>query len=317
MLADLNRLKVFFHIYQHKSVVRAAERLNLTQPAISQQLQKLEGELKVQLFTRLHKRLVPTATADRLYRLVEPFIVQLEEELPYLRQPYERPCGLLRIGAPREFGKVYLPRFCSSFRRSYPEVNFELKFSESVPLLEMMKEGLLDFALVDIYFDRRDMGGFSDIFSSDPLLTERLLLACSRDYYDTHIRGDHSLANLVGKDYINDEDDLAILRFWFRNHFGKVPESLNIVMTLDNHEALLSGIKLGMGLGIATGHLVWEEMRKGEVVPITTAKQTMVNTISLVQLQDKVPTMTEKVFRDFILAEVQKKEIQERFRSVE
>lgn len=317
MLPDLNRLKVFFHIYQLNSVVGAAERLNLTQPAVSQQLQKLENELKAQLFTRLHKKLVPTTIADRLFQLVEPFMKQLEEELPYIRQPYERPCGLLRIGAPREFGKEYLPRFCSSFRRKYPDVSFEVRFNESVPLLNLMKEGKLDFALVDIYFERSDMSGFSDIFSSDPLLNERVLLACSRDYYDSRIAGDHSFKNLVDQEFITDEDDLAILNSWFRNHFDKAPDGLNIVMTLDNHEALLSGIKLGMGLGIATGHLIWEEIKKGEVVPVTTERETMVNAISLVQLQDKVPTMTEKVFRDFILTEVKKKEIRERFRALE
>ncbi len=260
---------------------------------------------------------MPTSAADRLHQLVGPFITQLEHELPYIRQPYESPCGLLRIGAPREFGKEYLPRFCDSFRRQYPDVHFEIKFKESVPLLNQIKEGGLDFALVDVYFDRRDMTGFADIFSSDPLLTERMLLVCSREYYESQIKGDHSLVNLIDKDFITDEDDPVILNFWFRNHFGKIPDKLNIVMNVDSHEALLSGLKLGMGLGIATGHLIWEEIQRGDVIPITTAQQTMVNWISLVQLQDKIPTMTEKAFRDFLLKEVQKQEIQERFRSVE
>jgi len=316
MLPDLNRLKVFFHIYRLNSIVRTASFLNLTQPAVSQQLQKLEAELRIQLFTRLHKKLVPTSAADRLFQLIEPFLVHIENELPYIRQPHERPCGLLRIGAPREFGKEYLPRFCDSFRRQYPDVKFEIKFKESVPLLNLIKEGQLDYALIDVYFDRRDMTGFSDMFSSDPLLTERMLLVCSREYYDAEIQGDHSLENLVDKEFVTDEDDPAILNFWFRNHFKTVPEKLNIVMNLDSHEALLSGLKLGMGLGIATGHLIWEEIQRGEVVPITTDQQTMVNWISLVQLQDKVPTLTEKTFRDFLLKEVQKKDIQERFSSV-
>jgi DNA-binding transcriptional LysR family regulator len=88
-------------------------------------------------------------------------------------------------------------------------------------------------------------------------------------------------------------------------------------MTLDSHEALLSGLKLGMGLGIATAHLIWDEIQSGELVPITTARKNLVNMISLVQLQDKVPTLTEKTFRDFMLAEVQKDDIRERFRSLD
>jgi DNA-binding transcriptional LysR family regulator len=315
MLPDFNRLRVFYFIYSLHSVVAAANHLKLTQPAVSQQLQKLESELKVQLFTRLHKKLVPTLSGERLFQLVEPFINRLQSELPYLRQPYERPAGLLRIGAPREFGKEYLPRFCQAFRKRYPDVSFQLKFKEAMPLLTMIREGALDYALADVYFNQGEIAGFSDIFSIDPLLTERMLLVCSRDYYAEHIHGDHSLKNLRDKDFITDEDDPSILTLWFKHHFDKTPDHFNIVMTLDSHEALLSGIKLGMGLGIATGHLIWEEIKRGEVVPITTPRSTMINMISLVQLQDKIPTLTEKVFRDFMLNEVQKDAIQERFRS--
>jgi DNA-binding transcriptional LysR family regulator len=182
MLPDLNRLKVFYHIYTLNSIVSAANQLHLTQPAVSQQLQKLEAELKVQLFTRLHKKLVPTLSGERLFQLVEPFILKLHNDLPYIRQPYERPSGLLRIGAPREFGKEYLPRFCEAFRQLHPDVIFQLKFKESMPLLTMIKEGVLDYALVDVYYKQGEMPGFTDVFSIDPLLTERMLLVCSRRF---------------------------------------------------------------------------------------------------------------------------------------
>ncbi len=315
MLPDLNRLKVFHHVYRLNSVVRAAEKLHLTQPAVSQQIRKLEAELKIQLFTRLHKKLVPTRAGERLFQLVAPFIDRLTVEIPQLRRPNETPAGMLRIGAPREFGKEYLPRFCLQFRQKYPAVTFELKFKEALPLLTLIKEGELDYALADVYFNQGEIAGFAGLFSIDPLLTERMLLTCSREYYAEHIRGDHSLGNLLKQDFITDEDDPSILALWFRHHFDKMPDNLHIVMTQDSHEALLSGLKLGMGVGIATAHLIWDEIRSGEVIPITTARDAMVNMISLVQLQDKVPTLTEKVFRDFLLREVQQPEIQERFRS--
>ncbi len=133
MLPDFNRLKVFYHIYKLNSIVAAANQLHLSQPAVSQQLQKLEAELKFPLFIRLHKKLVPTAAGERLFKLVEPFVDKLQDEIPHIRQPLDQPSGLLRIGAPREFGKEYLPTFCSSFREQYPDVTFNLNFEESAP----------------------------------------------------------------------------------------------------------------------------------------------------------------------------------------
>lgn len=317
MLPDLNRLKVFYYIYIENSIVRAANRLHLTQPAVSQQLQKLERELKVQLFSRLHKKLVPTLAADQLFAFVEPFISNLKNELLCLRQPYEHPAGLLRIGAPREFGKEHLPRFCASFRKQYPDVTFHLKFEEPTPLLTMIKEGILDYALVDVYFKKKENSHFSKLFSIDPLLTERMLLVCSRDYYEREIRGDHSLKNLIGKDFITDEDDPSTLEVWFNHHFRKGADNLNTVLTIDNHQALVSSLKLGMGLGVAAAHLIWNEIRRKELIPVTTEQGYLVNMISLVQLQDKRPTLTEKTFRDFLLAEVRKEEVLKKFRAVE
>jgi len=317
MLPDLNRLKVFYFIFKLNSIVATADKLHLSQPAISQQLQKLEGELKIQLFTRLHKKLVPTAAGERLFKLVEPFIDKLREEIPHISQPANRPSGLLRIGAPREFGKEYLPKFCSSFRERYPAVTFNLKFEEAAPLLSMIRNGDLDYALVDVFSSHGEFRDHSNILSIDPLIREELILVCSKKYYRQNIDGNHSFMQLIKKDFITDEEEHTILLQWFKHHFHRTPENLNIVMTLDSHEALVSGIKLGMGLGIASAHLVWDDVQQGNVIPITTAKENMVNMISLVQLQDKVPTLTEKVFREFMLTGMQKTEIQKRFQYID
>ena len=143
MLPDFNRLKVFYYIYSQNSIVAAARSLHLTQPAVSQQLQKLETEIQATLFIRLHKKLIPTEAAKRLFALVQPFMDSLQEGMNDIRQPLDRPAGLLRIGAPREFGKEYLPPLSNSFRRAYPEVRFTFRFDENAPLLDMLKRGIL------------------------------------------------------------------------------------------------------------------------------------------------------------------------------
>lgn len=316
MLPDLNRLKVFYHVYRISSVVGAARHLNISQPAVSQQLHKLEIELKIPLFTRLHKKLVPTAAGERLFSLAAPMLEGLEKGLPFIRQPLDTPSGLLRIGSPREFGKYYLPRICADFRKLYPDVNFAFQLKEAVPLLTQVREGSLDFALIDVYYDKRELAGFQDIFSFDPLLREEMVLVCTKEYYQQRIAGNHSIEHLASQDFITDEDDPSIIDLWFRHHFDKVPENLNIVMRFDNHEALLSSLILSQGVGVATAHLIWDELSSGELIPLTTGKSNMVSMISLVQLQDKIPTLTEKTFRNFLLKAIKQKDVQERFQRI-
>ena len=306
MQIDLNRLRVFFTVFTRESVSEAARQLSLSQPAVSQHLQKLEKELGVQLFTRIHKKLLPTAAAIQLHQIVEPFLATLPEALAQLKLPSDVPSCQLRLGAPYEFGQAYLPDICHGFRQQYPDVRFRIKLGESLSLLKSLREGELDFAVIDLllaslhFIDQR-----TEMYSMDALIEEELAMICSRDYYDREIRGDHSCDNLITKEFISDEHDDSFLRHWFAYHFGTVARQPNIVVMVESHQANLRCVKLGMGLTITSSHMVWKEIAEGSMVPINTAKPNAINTISLVQLQDKIPTVTEKTFHRYIRKHMQ------------
>ena len=316
MLLDVNRLKFFYYIYSQNSIVAAARSLHLTPPAVSQQLQKLEAEIQATLFVRLHKKLVPTEAAKRLFALVQPFMDSLQEEIENVRLPLDRPAGLLRIGAPREFGKEYLPPLSNSFRQKYPEVRFSFWFDETAPLLDMLKNGDLDFVLVDVLTPKSPFLDTPHMFNIAPLINEELILACSQSYYQKEIRGDHSFASLSTKEYISDEDELMILNYWYRHHFKKAVTKLNVIMSTNSHESLISGIRLGMGLGMTSVHFVYEELINGTIISIDTAKKNVKCWISLVQLQDKVPTLAEKIFITHLKCGMQDAEILKRFAKI-
>lgn len=313
MQHDLNRLKIFYHVYAQNSVVGAAKVLNLSQPAVSQHLQKLEKELKVQLFTRVHKKLVPTAAGHKLYQMVEPFLRELPDLLQALRYPANAPYGLVRIGAPYEFGKEYLPGICHAFRTLYPEVRFNIRLGEPFPMVDLLKEGVIDFAVIDLVLATVQLLGKGDFYSIDSLIDEELALICSREYYERKIRGDHSFENLIEKEYISDEHDNMFLMHWFSHHFQKPVTTPNVVITVESHQANLSCVKLGMGLTVTSSHMVWEEIKAGSIVPITTGTKNAINTISLMQLQDKVPTITEKTFHAHIKASMKQDSILKKF----
>ncbi len=311
---NLNRIEIFYQVYSRNSVSEAAKELNLSQPAVSQHLQKLEKELRVPLFTRMHKKLVPTAAGRQLYAAVEPFLTSLPEVLQALRYQADTPHGKVRIGAPYEFGQAYLPDVCQAFRTSYPEVRFAIRLGEPLPLLRLLKEGDIDFAVIDMVQDTvRQMGSSGDFYSIDSLIDEELAMICSRDYYNREIAGDHSYANLIGKDYISDERDDMFLKHWFFHHFGKTGVQPDVVLTVESHQANLRCVKLGMGLTVTSSHMVWKEIAAGSIIPITTDTPNAINTMSLVQLQDKVPPVAEKLFGQHIRAHMRDETMLRRF----
>ncbi|MCK5096504.1 MAG: LysR family transcriptional regulator [Desulfobacteraceae bacterium] len=296
MLPDFNRLKIFYYIFSLKSVVGAANELNITSSAISQNLSKLEYELKVLLFTRLHKKLVPTLAGEELFSIVEPFIIDLEQGIKRIKQAKQKPTGLLKIGSPIEFGKSYFPRTIAKFREIYPEVIFSLKLGDPSEILPMISSGELDFGLVDAFLTKDQIFGDFGIYSIEPLIEEKVILACSKEYYDREINGDHSFKNLAAKEFISYQKSSLTLKNWFKHHFNKFSINLNRVMTVDSHQAVITGIKNNIGLGVIAFHIVQKDIKKKKIVPIKMPSQDVINKISLVLLQDKIPTLTEKAF---------------------
>ncbi len=304
MLPDFNRLKIFYYIYAKGSIVGAAAKLNITQSAISQHLQKLEQEIKTQLFTRQHKRLIPTSAGTKLFSIVEPFIEQLFLGLDAIQLERVVPSGRLRIGAPMEFGKTYFPKLFAEFRKKYPDVSFMLKLGDAEFILSLLNRGELDFGFVDLFLAQHPGSKTAGIYSFDPLLEEEIILACSSTYYQNRINGNHSFDHLIKQDFVAYRPKTSTLRSWFKHHFDKTAVKIQPVMMVDSVQAILSGIKHHMGLGLTISHFVQQELKKGVIIPITTEKEPVINKISLVQLQDKVPSLTEKTFQAFLKEQI-------------
>ncbi len=301
MLQNLDRLKVFYNVFTLESIVAAANILHVSQSAVSQTIQKLEREIHTPLFTRLHKQLVPTAAGERLYQIVEPFMADLDMYLKDLKVAKDTPSGELRIGAPPEFGKAYLPSIIAAFRELYPAVTFTLTFGTPETLLPLLRKGQLDFALADAFLTRNTHIGNLKIFHFTPIIEEEIILACSRQYYEHSINNDLSCTSLSKQYFISYNKDLETIRQWFRHHFSRTNIHVHDVLTVDSHEAVISAIKHGIGMGIVASHLIKNELCTKQIIHIQASPSEIINCISLVHLQDKVPTLTEKIFEKFLV----------------
>ena len=304
MLPDFNRLKVFYFVFLLRSVARAARELNITSSAVSQSLNKLEAELNVPLFTRLHKKLVPTLAGEHLFDIVEPFVKGLLEGIRQIQQARQIPSGMIRIGSPIEFGKSYFPGLMAAFRRTYPEVVFTMKLGDPSEIFPMIRSGELDFGMVDVFLTRDQIQEDFGIYSIEPLIDEEVVMACSKGYYDREIKGNHSFENLVTKAFISYQKSSLTLRNWFKHHFNRFSLDLNRVLTVDSHQAVITGIKNQLGMGVIASHIVQRDIKRGRIIPIKTGKKDVINKISLVQLQDKVPSLTEKTFVNYLKTDI-------------
>lgn len=100
---NLNLLKTFCTFLESENMLEAARRMNLTQPAISQQLKMLEDELGEQLFIIKGKKKVATATGERLYRDFKPKIQQLVEKWREVKKGRSPQDIEIRFGGRKDF----------------------------------------------------------------------------------------------------------------------------------------------------------------------------------------------------------------------
>lgn len=303
MLPDFNRLKVFYHIFNEQSSTGASKVLHISQSGVSQHLKKLEEELQLSLFTRVNRSLVPTAAGHKLYLIVQHFMTQLEEGVQQLSASTEKPSGLLRLGAPSEFGSTHLPTIFASFNRKYRDVSFHLELGDPSTLFTMISAGKLDFAYIDILPFFIDTPGGPTAYSIEPIVKEEFVLACSKEYFEEQVGG-AGYDDLIRLKYIGYKRDIALFHSWFELHFGTAPSSLNLVLVADDAGVIISSLEEGMGLGIIVSHLISQQVNQGLLIPLRPTTNELHNTIACVRFKERRETITERIFQEHLRTEL-------------
>ena len=127
---DWDKLKIFHTVAEASSFTKASTILNLSQSAISRQIQALEGDLKVQLFERHARGLVLTENGEYLYKTAHEVISKLKEVETSLGDKKNKPTGKITITTVRSFGTHWLTPRIKDFMQLHPEMEVELIFDD-------------------------------------------------------------------------------------------------------------------------------------------------------------------------------------------
>src|SRR5712691_12910879 len=139
MLMDTRQLAAFCAVVERKSFSQAAERLGVTQPAVSLQIRSLEKRLGQQLLDRSGRRVEPTEAGLKLYRGAQRLLA-LEEQLVEELAGDEpgAPRGRLEIGASTGPGGSVLPLLLCEFQRLHPDVTIALSVFDTQTVVDLV-----------------------------------------------------------------------------------------------------------------------------------------------------------------------------------
>ena len=125
-MIDWDKLRVFHAAAEAGSFTHAGETLNLSQSAVSRQIQSLEESLGVPLFHRHARGLILTEQGEMLFANVREIFAKLEMTQAMLREGKERPKGPLKITTTVAFGSTWLTPLMKEFLELYPEIEVSL-----------------------------------------------------------------------------------------------------------------------------------------------------------------------------------------------
>lgn len=170
-----NHIDFIYAIYKERSFTKAAEKLFVSQPAISLAIKKLEEEIGYPLFERRGKETVPTEFGEKYIAAIEK-ILRIKENLDYeIDEILLLKRGKIRIGSTPIISTYILPNIIKGFKSLYPNVTIDLSVEQSTVLKEKFKNDELDI-IIDNAISIDEENVYIKLFD------ERILLGVPSDY---------------------------------------------------------------------------------------------------------------------------------------
>ena len=156
---DLRSLNYFSVVAEELNFTRAAQRLNMSQPPLSNQIRNLEEELGTQLFIRGGRTLQLTEAGKLLYRRAEQILdlaERTQEEVSSLAMGLS---GTLCLGSVAGVAPFLAARWIAGFREEYPLVRFEIVNGSSDDIIDQNLRGYIALGIIAAPYDREHLEG--------------------------------------------------------------------------------------------------------------------------------------------------------------
>jgi len=143
----IRQIECFLAAAELGNFSRASERLNMAQPALSQAIRDLEGELSLRLFDRTTRRVELTEAGKEFQNSAAKALDELERAIKGVHELAERRRGRLRVAAPPLLAAVVLPRAIAEFQKRFGGISVQLLDVGTEQIVESVRSGKADCGL--------------------------------------------------------------------------------------------------------------------------------------------------------------------------
>lgn len=293
-MLGIHELQIFVAAAETENFSAAARKLQLSQPAISFQIQSLEQQLNVQLFQRTGRRITLTEAGRDLLPMAREMLnysTRIEETM-CARQGIVK--GSVQIGCSTGPGKYVLPHLIGAFRRSYPDVQFSVHVMDRRSVEDRLLSQQIHIGVVGLHTKNSDLECW-------PLFMDHLVLIVA----PTHCWADRpkiSLAQLQDAQWIFREEGAASRQLVEASlaESGLDSRSFHVAMELASPEAVETAVEAGHGVSFVSQLAVRHALELGRIKAVDVEGLTVQRQIYLARNRHRTCTCAQLRFREFV-----------------
>jgi DNA-binding transcriptional LysR family regulator len=181
MNVTLKQIHAFVAVAQAARFTRAAERLHVTQSALSVLIRELERSLGVRLFDRTTRTVRLTEAGREFYPAAEKILADLEHAITNSRDLVARKRGRVVVAATPLIAAALLPPLIARFRSRFPEISVIARDTSAINIESMVRDGEVDYGIG--WFERPERE-----LLAEPFFIDTLMVACPREHPLAHKR---------------------------------------------------------------------------------------------------------------------------------
>jgi len=293
---NFHQLYIFQMVASHLSFSRAAEAMEITQPAVSIQVQELEKFLGITLFHRRPRGLRITEAGNAVLAYAQQIFALSGQLVDTVQEMEELQTGHLVLGASSTPGEYVLPSVVGRFRQIYPGIHVELVIGNTRTIMQRILDQDMDLGMigdhVEEYSNELEMVDYQD--------DEIVLVAAPSHPVTTIVRPTAEQVvelGLVAREQ-GSATRLAAER-QFRN-LGTIPK---IAIELGSNQAVKQAATAGGGIGIISRLGITAEVSAGMLTVLDVENWECRRPLTLIQPKDRYLSPSQRAFREFLMAE--------------
>ncbi|WP_291101255.1 MULTISPECIES: LysR family transcriptional regulator [unclassified Empedobacter] len=221
------RLKVFDTVAKRLNFTKAANELNITQPAVTKHIKEIELNLNIKLFERNGTKIKLTKAGEILLKYTEEIFSVYQKMEFEIGQLQEKQKGTLRLGASTTIAQYVLPPILAEFRKRFPEIQLSLVIQNSERIEELLGNHKIDVGLIEAQIKNRTFHYF-------PFMKDEIVLV-SRQNHSIFTKNNIKL------------DDLKNIPLVFREPGSGTLETIDLALKSKNIKLNELNIEIQLG----------------------------------------------------------------------